>query len=301
MKKGSGKITITLQYWAMLCAYAAFGFTPLWLATRIAGLLGNLFRVVDRKHAGRVEDAVKAALGVDDREAARLTRENYRHYAYTVMEIFRLARMPPEAAMARIRVGDEIERAKAAQAEGRGLMLLTGHLGNWEWCGFGVGMHKLAEGVVARPLDNPKMDLFLRRTRERAGFEVWSKFGAIRRVFRTLARGGGVGALVDQDGGPRGLQTCFLGRPCTTMSMPVEAAIKTGSPMVVGAVFRDGAPMRFVARLKEVRRPDPDAELDAELLRLTQAVNDDLGDLIREFPEQWIWTHQRWRHGKGDA
>ncbi|MDR1612683.1 MAG: lysophospholipid acyltransferase family protein [Planctomycetota bacterium] len=300
MGRRSGTFAAAMQYWGLMLAYGLLGCAPLWFAKRLARVLADLVRVIDSRHALRVEAAAKDRLGLDAAGAKRLAKENYRHYAYTAMEILRLARMPDEAALTRIRFGDGLDAVRSAKSEGRGIMLLTGHMGNWEWCGFTAGRYRLAEGVVARPLNNPRLDAFLRRIRERAGFEVWSKFGAIRRLFKTLSRGGGAGALVDQDGGPRGLPGFFLGRSCTTMSLPVEVAVKAGAPLVVGGVFRDREPMRFVVRLKRVRRPDPAADAEAEVRRLTQAVNDDLGDLIREFPEQWIWTHQRWRHGRSE-
>ncbi len=112
-----------------------------------------------------------------------------------------------------------------------------------------------------------------------------------------------MGILIDQDAGHGGMMSPFLGRPASTITIPVELAIRTACPMIILGLRRGGNVngRRFTILLSEkTYRADPDADPAEETKRLLDDVNAGLGDMIMQAPEQWFWIHRRWKsEGRG--
>ena len=282
-------------YLGMLIGYLLLGWTPLFFAKALAAVLADVWRLVDTRHRRRIIEQSMAGLGIDRARAERLARDNYRHYAYTLLEIFRLAREDYGKAIRRVDTNGTEARLAEILSSGKGLVLAAGHLGNWEWGCMTLGRNGATKAVIARPLDNPLINAFLNRIRLRSGVEVWNKDGAIRKALAALKRGENFVAVVDQDGGPRGVMVPFLGRPASTMSLPIELAVRVGSPVMAISMMRDGSPMRFKMVFGRVHWPEAEGDPEREKMRLLTAVNDDLCDIIRDYPEQWIWILNRWK------
>jgi Lauroyl/myristoyl acyltransferase len=299
--KRQGPIRNGFEYLGLLAGYVLLGLLPLCISRGIARIIADIWRAVDKRHRNRVIDQSLASLGISRDAAVRLARDNYRHYVYTVMEVIRLSRVPTERSFDYVHMDGADKRIREVLAEGKGAVFVTGHLGNWEWgCRF-LGLIGGCDGVIARLLDNPRIDTFINNIRYTSGLEVWYKTGAIRKAMACLKRNRGFAAVLDQDGGWKGVMAPFLGKPASTMSMPVELAMRTGTPIIVMALLRDDQPMRFKAVYKRLHRPRPDAKHDEETLRLVTEINKDLSEIIMEFPEQWIWILNRWKTVKTQA
>ena len=290
------------ECFALAMLYPLFVWLPLFLSRALAFIMADVWRFFDRRHVERVMKNSMDRLGIDAAAAANLARDNYRHYVLTVLEILRLWRLPVERIDGHVANMNILsEHTRAGIAAGRGLVFVTGHLGNWEWAALVAGLQGVADGMVARPLDNPVVDAVMRRIREKSGVTLWSKFGVTRSVLKTLKRGRAAGVVLDQDGGPNGFHAPFLGRDCTNVTMPIEAAMRSGAPICAGAVLRDGYPMCFRVEVRPLHWPNADADPEEEKLRLVTAVNDDLSDIVRKHPEQWQWIHNRWRNSLDGA
>lgn len=298
MARNQSALRNRIEYFGLLTAYVLLARLPLPVSILIADAAAFLWRTVDRRHRRRVVEQSMQSLGIDRDAAEELAKRNYRHYAYVLLEILRLARIDPETVMRHVDLGVTAAMFNGALAAGKGMVLATGHLGNWEWGCMGLGRVGRVEGVIARPLDNPLIDAFLNRARLKAGVEVWYKTGAIRKAMGALKHNRGFAAVIDQDGGYNGVMAPFLGREASTMSLPVELAMRNGAPVAVGALMRDGRPMRFKAVVKRLHWPRPDADKEAELRRLLVEVNADLSAIIAEYPEQWIWILNRWKSSR---
>lgn len=298
MATKQGRIRNSLEYLALAAAYAVLAYAPLFAAKAFARLAADLWRAFDKRHRLRVIEQSCESLGITREQARILARDNYRHYTLSVLEIARLSRLDAQQAIERIDFAGLDKAMQDLLAAGKGAVFITGHLGNWEWGCSGFGVLRLVDGVIARHLDNPLIDAFINRIRARMGVEVWYKVGAIRKAMATLKRGRCFAAVIDQDGGWNGVMAPFLGKPASTMSLPVELAMRTGSPILVMALLRDGEAMRFKATFGKPHLPDPSAPHKEERDRLLKAVNDDLSDIIRRHPEQWIWILNRWKTEK---
>lgn len=295
MAKEIGKFRAILEYVGARTAAAGLAYLPFFLSKRLAYFLGDVWRTIDRRHEKLVIDQSMDRLGIDADAAKRLARANYRHYALFAVEFCRLGRLSPEQVMRRIDVRDTAKTMTDLLAEGNGLVVLTGHLGNWEYGSTVMGALKLADGFIARPLDNPLIDAYVNRIRGKTGAEVWEKQGSMRHALAALRKGRSLVAVVDQDGGRLGCKAPFLGKDSSTMIAPIDLAIRKGSPLYVAAMMRRADYNGFEFVGKRVHRPIPGADPEEERRRLAIAVNEDLGEIIREYPEQWIWIHRRWR------
>lgn len=296
MAAKQGKIRNWLEYAAAMAGYAYFAYAPLPLAAWSARLMADVWRSLDGRHRRRIEENAGQCLGLDAAAATELAKENYRHFGLLLVECCRLGRATDRDFERHVDNNGVEEYAAELMKAGKGLVFITGHLGNWEWSGAALGRMGFVDGCIARAFDNPLLDRFINKIRERHGNRIWEKRGAIRKALTALKDARGFGAVMDQDGGRMGRMAPFFGRPASTMRFPVEIAIKTGAPLLVGALLRNGKrPLDFRISYREALWPEPGADPASELSRLLAAINRNLESVIRERPEQWIWIHKRWK------
>ncbi|MDR1535484.1 MAG: lysophospholipid acyltransferase family protein [Planctomycetota bacterium] len=277
-------------------------FALAWLPKRFAlglGLrIGDAWRLLDRRRRKTVRTQSADRLGLSPAEAKEFTRRNFRNLGVTLVEFARLSRLSLSDFAGLVDLAGLDGLIRKLLEEGRGVCFITAHFGNWEWCNWLSGVMGLSGGSIARPLDNPRLEMFVKGIREKNGLAIFDKRGAMRQALRTLRNNGVVGALIDQDAGAGGLMSPFLGCPASTITAPVELAMRSGSPILTVALKRtDGPGRRFVARYNPIpHRPCPHTNPKEEIRRLVDAVNADLSRLILEAPEQWFWIHRRWKN-----
>jgi Kdo2-lipid IVA lauroyltransferase/acyltransferase len=187
---------------------------------------------------------------------------------------------------------DVVERARAL---GRGVILLSGHLGNWELGGAYLAALGVPLDVVARGMENPLFDAYLTRTRRRIGMNVVHDADAVHQVPRALRGGRAVAFLFDQ--GAVGLASTwvpFFGRMAKTPRGPAVFALRLDAPMVFGAAIRqpNGRFTISFEAVETVRTGDREADVDA----MVAAYSDVLERWVRRAPEQYFWHHRRWKH-----
>jgi KDO2-lipid IV(A) lauroyltransferase len=184
---------------------------------------------------------------------------------------------------------DEINQAGAP------VVFVTAHLGNWELLGLTGGGVSLSLNTVARPLDNARLNRWITSLRERGPQKTCLAKGAPAVLTKALARGEAVVLLADQNQKKHGVFVTFFGLPAATTPTPALLSLRTGAPVVAACLVRDGAPSRFQACFAPPIYPRSNSPLDAEIGRITQAFTWTLEEWIRQYPEQWLWSHRRWR------
>ena len=177
---------------------------------------------------------------------------------------------------------------------GRPVLFVTGHFGNWEMAGYALGLFGFQAHAIARPLDNPYLDDFLRSYRERTGQKLLAKHGDFDNMEALLRSGGILATLADQDAGSRGLFVDFFGRPASTHKAVALMALEHKVPMVVlGTPKLNG---KYHIWATDIIFPeDYDKSPDA-VKAITQRFTTGLEMLIRQAPEQYFWLHRRWKH-----
>jgi KDO2-lipid IV(A) lauroyltransferase len=179
---------------------------------------------------------------------------------------------------------------------GRPLLLVTGHFGNWEVAGYTLSLFGFPAHAIARPLDNPFVDDFLRRFRQRTGQKLLAKKGDFEQMLHILAGGGVIGTLADQDAGQRGLFVEFFGRPASTHKAVALLALENQVPMLVIGAARRGGPLHYEVIVDDLILPEEYTGRTDAVPAITQRFTTALERIVRARPEQYFWLHRRWKH-----
>jgi KDO2-lipid IV(A) lauroyltransferase len=178
-----------------------------------------------------------------------------------------------------------------------GALVLTAHLGSWELCAAALARQGLPISVVQHGFENRHFEKIVTAQRERSGLETLALGGAARGMFRALARGRYIALLMDQNASrEEGVFAPFFSRLASTRSGPVQLAMTRETPLIPVFFFRVGKSGDHVARIGaplvlESDRDDP----DKALVRNVERINATIEAAIREAPEQWIWSHRRFK------
>lgn len=239
---------------------------------------------------------------IDDAEIVRLAQAHYAHLARLVAEFLRFRWLSDEKKAALVRV-ENIDLVRAVHARGKGVLVLTGHFGNWEVATIaGVRQVPEAQGrfhFVRRAIKPRWLEALVTRRFRRAGFGVLPKRGSLDALVERLDAGDLVVFPFDQHArGRDGVAVEFFGEPAGTFRSLAIIAQATGAPVMPAASWRepDGAHvLRFEEPLEPIACEDP----KEELLRNTRAYNAALERLVVRHPEQWWWVHRRWKPAGG--
>jgi len=280
-----------LLYAAVWCASLA----PLRLARLWGRLLGLAWYRLDRRHRRIVLDNLRASFpGQDPSWIERTARGVFLHLGQVVSEIPYLLRWPLKRIESQVRLRG-VEHFRRAQAKGRGVLLLTGHLGNWEWASLAATGVVAPAAVVARPIDWPPADRLVNRWRSKTGHKVVPKTASARRILRLLRQGHAIGVLLDQNvDWYDGQWVEFFGRQACTNKGLALLARATGAPVLPFYCFRapDGRfEVCFGPEVELVKTGDKTKDVWQNTQNYTRA----LEEIIRQHPEQWFWLHQRWK------
>lgn len=288
------KLRHRLEYW--LVAFLAFWIRRLpWGVVCAAGeALGFAVYALDRQHRGvALENLARAFPTRTTAEQRAIARRVFRHFARMLVELLKFSALSADEMLARVEF-DGADRARQAYAAGHGVFFLTAHFGYWEINGLVHGLYLAPIGVMARPLDNPRLHEMLERVRQCTGNWVIYRKGGIRRTLRALESGQGVAILIDQHiHGPDATRVDFFNRPAATTTALAALALRTGARIIpVFAV--PVAPGRYRMIYEHpVEPPAPDSP-DA-IREFTQRCTDVLEMYVRRYPEMWLWMHRRWR------
>jgi|AMFO01.1.fsa_nt_gi Lauroyl/myristoyl acyltransferase len=284
------------EYGAYLAArWLAHHAGPRTLA-RVGALLGDLYRVTGRRRREILEFNLRLAFPeLDDAARARLGWEVSRHFGRVTLDALRLQRATPEALLAQVRIAGR-EHLEAGLGRGRGVFLLSAHIGSWEVAALVAGLLIPAGfAVVNRPLDNPLLEAELERLRGLFGNRALGKANVTRGIVRQLRAGGAVGILIDQRTQEReGVPAPFFGHPAWTHPALARLCVRTGAPVVPIWGLWDG-PGRYTVRFDPPLIPQELPPEERDEVRLTARLLGLIEAVIRERPEQWLWYHDRWR------
>ena len=190
---------------------------------------------------------------------------------------------------------DGLENYTSASERGRGVLMLTGHVGAWELCAFAQGVYGHPLSFLVRRLDNPLLDRMVSRYRELSSNRTIDKNRAVKPVLETLRRGEDVGLLIDANTMlDQGVFCDFFGVPaCSTTGLAVFA-LRADAPVVPGFLIWDERlkkhRLRFEPEIPLIRTGDFKEEVMLNTSRFTKVIE----EYARRYPDQWLWVHKRW-------
>lgn len=247
------------------------------------------YRSVPRERRRALSNLAIAFPEMSDAERDRITREMFRHLGTSLLEICWLPNLNATN-LQQHTTFEGLEHFRAAHAEGRGVVLFTGHCGNWEWMAAAIGILGFDMNVVAREIYDPRLNDFVVASRARHNIKTIGRgsAAAAREILGTLRSGEVLGVLIDQKIKAENAEIEFFGRPALTPIGPAKLAIRAGAVVIAGFIERRGSMqhIRFEPWIGTAREDDP-VELTT---RLTRSIEEQ----IRRAPSQWVWMHKRW-------
>lgn len=303
-----------------LTPIAVGGFEP---SMRAARALGSLLARFDRRHFQRAARNIRDAYPRwTDEQVRRCAVGCHQHLMQLVVEFAHAPRLVTRDATADHLFFTQIDKAVRALLADRPVIMITGHVGNWELIGYAMAMLGFPLHAVYRPLDLRPLDTWVKAGRERRGLMLLNKFGATRSVPAILAPGRPVGLVADQSGGERGVFTPFFGRLTSTYKMIGILALQKQASIICGHARRllPGEPpppgvwqttyvahnqaraasapkesLRFAVEAVDTFGPEDWADQQDPLFYITARYRRALELMVRTAPDQYFWMHRLWR------
>ena len=262
---------------------------------KLGRALGTLTYRCDRHHRNIALANLRQAFGKEKgpAELRAIARDSFRRFGETVADIFKLFYWKPADIAALIDIEGR-ENLADAVAAGKGVLLFSAHIGNWE-----VGSAVISKAgkfsVIARALDNPLLDRALLKFREGMGAQVIYKQQAAKKILQALRDREIVAILVDQNVLRReAVFVDFFGRPAGTTPVLGAFHLRTGAPLLPVFCF-PAAAGRYRLRILPPIAFVPGEDVGADVLKITGICTKIIETAIREDPSSWLWVHDRWR------
>ena len=259
------------------------------------GLIGTLVYAIDAPHRRIVRRNLRLAFPEWSREKNRQTAKRvFQHLGAAFVEICQLATYSQSDVVDRVRVVGA-ERWRLALDSRQGLIIVSAHLGNWE---FGMQfaacfMQKPALGI-AKKIRFKLLNRWVHQLRTRFGTNIISQKGALPEMRQTLRRGGTVGLLVDQSRRREGVDVNFFGHRVPATPAAAFLSIRCKSPILPIFCIRE-ASGQLTIHVEQSIKTRWSGDLRADIRVNTQLITDAVEGMIRKYPEQWFWVHKRWK------
>lgn len=296
MSKQRGRLKTNLEYWAVRLLLGALGALPRAAAVALGRFTGRLAYALAGKLRRTGERNLEIAFPEkSSAERERILRNSFVSLGRQLGEFSQFPRATPESLRALVEY-DGIEILHEAERRGRGIIFLTPHLGAWEVLSFAHSALFNPISFMVRRLDNPRVEELTDRIRSRFGNRSIDKKSAARAALKLLREGGTLGILADLNTHPHeGVFVPFFDRlACTTGGIAV-LALRTGASVIPVCAPWHEEKKRYVFHgspiIELVRTGDHERDVEVNTALFTAAVEAQ----IREFPDQWLWIHKRWK------
>jgi len=306
-QRETGQGGISAREWVEYCLVRTFvallGVLPRRLSRAVGAGVGWLaFRLLGRLRKVGLRNLGLAFPEKTVREREAILRRVYRNLGWLLAEFCQMPDYTREQASSFIRY-EGLENYLEARARGKGVLVLTGHLGAWELSSFYHSLMGYPMGMVIRRLDNPLVDEFVNRIRCLHGNQVMHKDDFARGLIAAMRAGETVGILMDTNmTPPQGVFVPFFGVDACTASGMARIARKTEAAVVPGFLLWEEREQRYILRFGSELVLVHTADAEADAAANTALFTDVIETYVREYPEQWLWMHRRWKtRPAGDA
>lgn len=291
IKKGFDEVL----YFFLKTVFFLFSILPVWFSDKIAAILGRVWYLLDKRHRELALHNLKQAFSdeMSDEEIRRLVRLNFKNTLKIIFEMAKGYRWSVDELPKYFSLRGE-DSLRDAHAKGKGVLLLTGHVGNWE---MSVHLKRLVgiDGCgVYRRLDSTLLNRFVLEKRTTGGCRLYPVKDAVMGLFHELGQGNFIGILGDQNTRrSQGVFVDFFGRKACTNKGLAQFALATEAPVVPMFIVRDRN--RFLIEFGEeiplVKTGDKERDIVINTQNYTAAIE----EVVRRYPDQWLWVHNRWK------
>lgn len=270
-----------------------FGFQTV---QRLGGAFGNFVYSVIGFRKKLVMDNLRNAFPEKrEQEIDAIAKGSYRNLFTAFFEILYLDKLTADEIRRSVSFPDA-GKIQELLKQGKGLIILTGHFGNWELCALTVPVIVPQKyTVVVQKQRNPHVNDFMTYMRSRFGSKLVVMEKAFRESLRALSNNEAVALIADQSGPESGIYSNFFGRPASTHQGPAVFQLRSGAPMIMVMLIREGAG-KFRIDLEEIDTKNLQGTDEEKMNEITQRHVSMLEKFVRQYPEHWLWMHKRWKH-----
>ncbi len=286
-----------LQYVGMRLVSMALHCFPVDWNLKTARFIGDFVYFVDRKHRERALGNLRRGCPeLSETQARALARRSLQQLFMLFVEVLFTTRLVHLDTWRKYVKLDQFKPVvELLLRKNQGLILLTGHYGNWEILGYVLATLGFETTSIARPLDNKMVNRWLTAVREKKGQKIIAKTGATPKVTALLDRNAAVGFIADQNAGSKGMFVDFFGRKASTYKSIGLLAMEYQVPIIIGYARRVGERFQFRCGAQDIIYPTDWANQPDPLRYITQRYTKAIEDLIRVDPGQYLWVHRRWK------
>lgn len=286
------------EYLAFLLIGRIVRLFPLRAAQRFANALGTLlYFMARRRRAVALENLLNAFPERTEEERRRIAKGAFRNFSTAMVELLWFPRLTRDRIGRLVRFKNLATMVEAHQ-EGQGLILMSGHFGNWELIALSAALlANLPFTIIVKTQHNQRVDRLLNRYRSVHGNRTVPMGMSVRQIFAALQENRVVAMVADQSGPQEGLYVDFFGRPAATHEGPALFSLKTGARIQMGFLIRqpDGT---YEGVIEEVPTRDLADASEANVAELTRRHVALLEKYVRLHPDHWLWMHRRWKHSE---
>jgi KDO2-lipid IV(A) lauroyltransferase len=285
-----------LEFVLVWAAVKLLSLPPRNIARSIGASIGRLALLLTPRLASVGDQNLRLAFpekSADERQ--QILRKLYRNLGWLLAEFCQMPRYTPEDTRSFIRY-EGLEHYLAARDQGKGVLILTGHLGAWELSSFYHSLMGYPMSIVIRRLDNPLVDSLVNKIRCLHGNQVLHKDDFARGLLASMRRGDTVGILMDTNmTPPQGSFVDFFGQSACTGSGLARIAMKTGARVLPGFLLWEEAAQQYVLRFGAPLCVAASGDVEADAVANTALFTRVIEDYVRQYPDQWLWVHRRWK------
>jgi KDO2-lipid IV(A) lauroyltransferase len=264
---------------------------------KFARFLGRLLWRFYARGRKRALDNLRASFPEKDEQWIQKTgRRSFEHIAMLAIDVLFTPRLVRKDNWRQYSTFRNAERAKWLMKEGKGMILVGAHYGNFEILGYMLGLFGFNVYSIARPLDNKFINRHLYDVRRRAGQKIIDKKGAAEMMEVITSQGATLCFVADQDAGRKGIFVDFFGRKASTYKSIGLLAITNNIPIGIGCARRVGNQFFFEMCVERIIFPQEWADKDDPLLWVTAEYTKAIEQFVRDDPTQYWWLHRRWKH-----
>lgn len=285
-----------LEYAAAWPFIKILGILPRPLSRAFAIIISQLVYIFHfRLRQVGMRNLAMAFPGKSIEERKRILRGEFVSLGRQLAELCQFPRYTPEN-VEEVVVYDGLENYERAYARGKGVLFVTAHFGGWELSAFAHSLHGHWVNIVMRPMDNSYLDRMLQSYRTMHGNKVVPKDDFVRGLLAAMKAGETVGILMDTNmTPPQGVFVDFFGIPACTASGLARIALRTDAAVVPGFTIWDESLGKYRLRFDPALELIRTGELEADIVANTQMFTKVIEEYVRQYPEQWLWVHRRWK------
>ena len=285
-----------IEYFLFLLFSLAFRLLGLNTSRKLSGLLAVIFYYfIPIRKKTVLENLTNAFPEYDKKKIRSIAYNTYKSFLTAFIEILYLQKISQQELETVVNCPNKnliVEKFE----EGKGVILLSAHFGNWEYVAASVALQlDLPFSVVVKPQRNPYVSGWMNNVRTRWNNDIVSLGLSIRKTYQTLKEKKVVAMVADQRGPQESIKVEFFGRKVSVHVGPAVLALKTGAPILCGIPVRQ-KDYSYKLVMHEISKDNLPENDEDKIIELSQRHTSYLESFIRKYPEQWLWMHKRWKH-----